>query len=813
MDPMDPMSPMLQCQLEICLAQVHEMETSLAVLRQTLTCNGAKVKAGNTVWKSCLASQPEFSRDSIERHSTTSYQTSCKSLDGAFPCLPSCGDFLDEAIRHEDSDEASSSSSSEEEAPELEFSVYSWFFGAKELIKHAPTLHPDHKIRIFWNLFGLLCILFEAFNIPLVLAFDYEATGLMLAVLAFVDLYFILDLPMNFLTGYVAENGKVVMSKRKIASRYFTRGCLCDFLSAIPWEWLPIHENGFYLVTKNFPIMKATRLIKFTRLLHLMREGMLSVNMEMLIEANPYFFFATGILRLLLLLGCVTHWCACAWYWVGWRGQQHSWIHQYLGDTSDTTTQYVYSVYFTLTTMTTVGYGDISAQNFDEVLFVLVLLVIASVFFAGLMGSLVGLIDDLNRGNSDISANKLMLSRYRVWRVVPDKLFLKVRQHLLYMWESNDCLDEYEEQIKDNLPPLLRKELCFHIYGGFLRQTPFLAWMKGYEVCLEELGSLIQSKVFCPGDWLFRVGEKHDAMVVLISGKVCISQNEPLHKHTEYFEVHNTAFQQQVEEAAAEQRRRKVLSAFSKKFSEKKVSKHNVHNAASTTNANVEPMIQKFSTYKVSAAMHFAEDRKVPTIRGASLFVSQPYLIAATLLQAEDVKAVHAATRIQRSWRKRRRPLFQAMHNEGGSSVATRKVEAPAYFGDSCLWFPLHEWDEESSQLRHKYGARVEHRSEVLVIPRSAVKEVIDHFSPWLEPRFEQFRLSVLKAAERSQQRKGTASQDVDRAMEDVDAMMTASRRRTVRKSVRASFLVPAELREPLLSRESSNSSMKLQAL
>merc|ERR1711916_27191 len=90
-------------------------------------------------------------------------------------------------------------------------------------------------------------------------------------------------------------------------------------------------------------------------------------------------------------------------------------------------------------------------------------------------------------------------------------------------WESNDCLDEYEEQIMNNLPPLLRKELCFHIYGGFLRQTPFLAWMKGYEVCLEELGSLIQSKVFCPGDWLFRVGEKHDAVVVLISGKVCIS--------------------------------------------------------------------------------------------------------------------------------------------------------------------------------------------------------------------------------------------------------------------------------------------------
>ena len=233
---------MTQDHIDFCLATVQDMEASLAALRETLTSTGGNVRRAEPLWRSYLPKEqpsspvnlidpriPETSMSpSIEDDSWDSVQLGVVSQTNksASPTFRgdfmACGDFMDEAIRHE-SDEASCSSgeetsSSEEEPIELEFSEYSWFSWAKEVIKHAPALHPDHKIRIFWNMFGLLCILFEAFNIPLVLAFDYQATGYMLAVLALVDLYFILDLPMNFLTGYVAENGKVVMSKRIMGS-------------------------------------------------------------------------------------------------------------------------------------------------------------------------------------------------------------------------------------------------------------------------------------------------------------------------------------------------------------------------------------------------------------------------------------------------------------------------------------------------------------------------------------------------------------------------------------------------------------------
>ena len=73
---------------------------------------------------------------------------------------------------------------------------------------------------------------------------------------------------------------------------------------------------------------------------------------------------------------------------------------------------YVYSVYFILTTMTTVGYGDMSAQNYTEVSFVLVLLFVASIVFASLMGTLNELIASLNNETRAIDEKKFTLSRY-----------------------------------------------------------------------------------------------------------------------------------------------------------------------------------------------------------------------------------------------------------------------------------------------------------------------------------------------------------------------------------------------------------------
>merc|ERR1719399_1142239 len=156
------------------------------------------------------------------------------------------------------------------------------------------------------------------------------------------------------------------------------------------------------------------RLLRVVRLLRLVKMGVLSDTIEIVIESNRFFLFFFGVLRVLFLLFGITHWTACAWFIVGSNpaADEHStWIAEFIGGIDDLSVKYFYSVYFALTTMTTVGYGDIVAQNFTEVRFVLLLLLIASIVFAGLMGALTDLICNLNSEGNARSERKVMLSR------------------------------------------------------------------------------------------------------------------------------------------------------------------------------------------------------------------------------------------------------------------------------------------------------------------------------------------------------------------------------------------------------------------
>lgn len=76
--------------------------------------------------------------------------------------------------------------------------------------------------------------------------------------------------------------------------------------------------------------------------------------------------------------------------------------------------------------------------------------------------------------------------------------------------------------------------------------------------------------------------------------------------------------------------------------------------------------------------------------------------------------------------------------------MLSKTVEAPAYFGESCLWIPLDDWDIVPPPM-YMYSARCECRGELIVIDRQDIQELISKFGPWLAERFEYFREAVVE--------------------------------------------------------------------
>lgn len=92
----------------------------------------------------------------------------------------------------------------------------------------------------------------------------------------------------------------------------------------------------------------------------------------------------------------------------------------------------------------------------------------------------------------------------------------------------------------------------------------------------------------------------------------------------------------------------------------------------------------------------------------------------------------------------------QGLKNKGHENHHTRllaempnkMVKAPAYFGESCLWVPFEQWNTTIRPV-FLYSCRSATRGELLDIHRDAVQTVIMRFSPWMQERFELFRLAV----------------------------------------------------------------------
>lgn len=132
-------------------------------------------------------------------------------------------------------------------------------------------------------------------------------------------------------------------------------------------------------------------------------------------------------------------------------------------------------------------------------------------------------------------------------------------------------------------------------------------------------------------------------------------------------------------------------------------------------------------------------------------------------LRKRDLREKRSACYIQRRWKRKQKAQAVSAaqaHAKRLSAAKSKFVHAPAYFGESCLWVPLADWDG-GDPVRYPYSACCETRGEFVYIPRSAVKDIIDKFSPWLADRFEFFRETVVKNMNSAEESAGLQADSV----------------------------------------------------
>ena len=391
------------------------------------------------------------------------------------------------------------------------------FFRFHEAIR---TFEPFSKFIFRWNLIHLLIFSFLFIIIPVNLCFEAtlienemkvpnEVTYLMEYG---VTLFYLIDIYLNFHIAYY-DNGELISDKGRISRNYMKIQFYFDLCSMIIMLiWLLTPSNVFLL-------LYFVKIFKIKRIFD---------NIEELLVVNEDYFHVYSLFILLIRIFVVSHIAACIWHLLG-ISFDDSWlrIHPYLR-TSSWVVQYLYSIYFIIITMNTVGYGDISPQNCAEVLFCIFFVIIGCMMFAYTLNCMGNIFHSLYKKEREFKEELFIINSFMRSKNIPQNLQIKIRKYLEYMRNSQKQENlENAKIVFNKLSQSLKNELLLEANGSIVKKIEVFS-SNFSQNTLNSMVNIMKEENFSPGEVIFNPGDhkNHDLFFIKKGSVEIFMENE-----------------------------------------------------------------------------------------------------------------------------------------------------------------------------------------------------------------------------------------------------------------------------------------------
>uniref|UniRef100_A0A8C2Z2C9 Ion transport domain-containing protein n=1 Tax=Cyclopterus lumpus TaxID=8103 RepID=A0A8C2Z2C9_CYCLU len=316
---------------------------------------------------------------------------------------------------------------------------------------HKWTVLHYSPFKAVWDWLILLLVIYTAILTPYSAAFllnDQEEVALqncgyscspLNVVDLIVDIMFIIDILINFRTTYVNINDEVVSHPVRIAVHYFKGWFLIDMVAAIPFDLL-IYRSGEETTT-------LIGLLKTARLLRLVRVAR---------KLDRYSEYGAAVLFLLMCtFALIAHWLACIWYAIGSveRNGSIGWLHtlgDQLGKTYNSSIRgsgpsikdkYVTALYFTFSSLTSVGFGNVSPNTNSEKIFSICVMLIGSLMYASIFGNVSAIIQRLYSGTARYHTQMLRVREFIRFHQIPNPLRQRLEEYFQHAWSYTNGID------------------------------------------------------------------------------------------------------------------------------------------------------------------------------------------------------------------------------------------------------------------------------------------------------------------------------------------------------------------------------------
>ncbi|KAM8857926.1 voltage-gated inwardly rectifying potassium channel KCNH7 [Synchiropus picturatus] len=340
-----------------------------------------------------------------------------------------------------------------------------------------------------------------------------------------VDIMFIIDILINFRTTYVNHNEEVVSHPAKIAIHYFKGWFLIDMVAAIPFDLL-IFGSGSDETTTLIGLLKTARLLRLVRVAR---------------KLDRYSEYGAAVLMLLMcIFALIAHWLACIWYAIGnvekpYLEHKIGWLdnlgvsigkrYNYSDPTSGPSIKdkYVTALYFTFSSLTSVGFGNVSPNTNSEKIFSICVMLIGSLMYASIFGNVSAIIQRLYSGTARYHAQMLRVKEFIRFHQIPNPLRQRLEEYFQHSWTYTNGIDMNTEVLK-GFPECLQADICLHLNRNLLHNCK--AFQGATKGCLRALAMHFKTTHAPPGDTLVHSGDVLTALYFLSRGSIEILKDD-----------------------------------------------------------------------------------------------------------------------------------------------------------------------------------------------------------------------------------------------------------------------------------------------
>ncbi len=350
--------------------------------------------------------------------------------------------------------------------------------------KHLNTKEFLWLAIIFW------AACFTAMEAPFSFVFRTKIQNWQLVVDCVISLLFFADLL------YHLYDKKKFKTKRneKLFKDEFTFSStvmiLVDVLSFIPFDLLS-YFFGDHLFFTAFRFMRMIRVVKVYYLLEH-------------ITIVPRLFRIQSIFLGFLM---VVNWISCGWIYI-----------YPISKDIDVTSYYIKAFYWALTTLTTIGYGDITPTDNIGRIFTCFIMIIGVGMYGVVIGNISRVLVSADR-HKEQSREKLSdLMMFMKHYKIPDKLQDSAINHYTHLYSKR--FSDNEDKIIADLPHALQQEM--QIYMKIKLISSLSIFKNCPHDCLKEVATHLDQIYSSPGDLIIKNGDIGEEMFILAHGNVDI---------------------------------------------------------------------------------------------------------------------------------------------------------------------------------------------------------------------------------------------------------------------------------------------------